>query len=174
MDCGDEPATESQLNRLGQFGYCGDCPLTQGEAAYLITVFEQQSQTYAMAEHFAHEIATPTEYALRLSVEHTRRALAETAPDRAERLRHGLDLATNRRREFWIDTCRDPTQMQHGSRLVFDLYMKYGCRFVVPTHEQVQEILDALDTASPVWDRDNPELFYQTLELNFPESMRHT
>jgi hypothetical protein len=63
--------------------------------------------------------------------------------------------------------------MQARSASTLDLYMKHGCRFVTPTHEQVQEILDALDVASPFWDRDNAEIFYQTLELNFPELVRH-
>ena len=38
--------------------------------------------------------------------------------------------------------------------------------------EQVQEVLDALDSALPVWDREHPELFYQTLELNFPQLVK--
>jgi hypothetical protein len=47
-----------------------------------------------------------------------------------------------------------------------------GCRFFAPNYEQVQEVLDALDNAMPLWDHDNPELFYQTLELNFPHLAR--
>jgi len=38
---------------------------------------------------------------------------------------------------------------------------------------QVQSILEALDSALPAWDRDSPEMFYRTLELNFPELLRH-
>jgi hypothetical protein len=36
----------------------------------------------------------------------------------------------------------------------------------------VQHILDALDSAAPFWDKEHPELFYQTLQLNFPELVR--
>jgi hypothetical protein len=36
----------------------------------------------------------------------------------------------------------------------------------------VQEILDALDSAMPAWEREHPALFYQTLELNFPHLLR--
>jgi hypothetical protein len=59
------------------------------------------------------------------------------------------------------------------STQVSGLYKRYGCRFAIPTHEQAQVILDALDSAMALWDRDYPELFYETLELNFPELVRH-
>jgi molybdopterin-guanine dinucleotide biosynthesis protein A len=52
---------------------------------------------------------------------------------------------------------------------VQELYRKHGCRFAEPTSEQVRGILDALDRAMPHWEREHPELFYQTLELSFPE-----
>jgi hypothetical protein len=58
--------------------------------------------------------------------------------------------------------------MQIASVQIFELYQNHGCRFFSPNREQVQEILDALDVALPLWDKDHPELFYQTLELNFP------
>ena len=132
MTWSSEPATESQVGRLRQFGYDTGCPLTKGEASYLIKVLEQQPETQAAAKDKAgQEIVQHVAYALRLSIEHAR-----SAP-------------------------------------VLGLYMKYGCRFVPPTHDQVQEVLDALDAASPVWDLDNTQLFYQTLELNFPELVRH-
>ena len=55
---------------------------------------------------------------------------------------------------------------------VLELYQKHGCRFAVPSRQQVQDVLDALDAAMPVWEKEHPELFYQTLELNFPELLR--
>jgi hypothetical protein len=36
----------------------------------------------------------------------------------------------------------------------------------------VKAVLDALDGAMPLWDKEHPELFYQTLEINFPELVR--
>ncbi len=77
------------------------------------------------------------------------------------------------RQEFWTDTCREMTKMLHSSGSVIDLYRKFGCRFCEPTREQVLEVLSALDSAMPQWDVLHPELFYQTLELNFPELVRH-
>jgi hypothetical protein len=64
------------------------------------------------------------------------------------------------------------TQMRVGTPEVQELYKHHGCRFQWPNGEQTQEVLDALDSAMPDWDRDHPELFYQTLELNFPELVR--
>jgi len=73
------------------------------------------------------------------------------------------------REEFWADTCREITQMQHTSHDVLELYRKYGCRFCTPGRQQIAHILNALDSAVPRWEREHPELFYQTLELNYPE-----
>ncbi len=78
------------------------------------------------------------------------------------------------RQEFWVDTCREITQMHAGCWQTIDLYRKFGCRFCEPTREQVVEVLSALDAAMPKWDTLHPELFYQTLELNFPELVRHS
>jgi hypothetical protein len=77
------------------------------------------------------------------------------------------------REEFWADTCREITQMQHASHDVVELYRQYGCRFCTPGRQQIGHVLSALDTAVPRWDKDHPELFYQTLELNYPELLKH-
>jgi hypothetical protein len=84
----------------------------------------------------------------------------------------GLGLAE--REEFWADTCREATQMQHRSQSAMDLYRKYGCRFCPPGRQQIQYLLNALDTAVPGWEKEHPELFFQTLELNYPEFVRHS
>jgi hypothetical protein len=76
------------------------------------------------------------------------------------------------REEFWADTCREITQMQHTSPAVVELYRKHGCRFCTPGRQQIQDILQALDSAAPRWDKEHPELFYQTLELNYPELLK--
>ncbi len=76
------------------------------------------------------------------------------------------------REEFWADTCREVTQMLHQSPQAMELYRKYGCRFCPPGRQQIQYVLDALDAAVPAWEREHPELFYQTLELNYPELVR--
>jgi hypothetical protein len=110
---------------------------------------------------------------LRTAIQKARQAIAPATKDQLAEFERALDQSVRRRQEFWIDTCRDPMQMQIRSAQIWELYMKHGCRFTEPTHLQVQEVFDALDSALPLWDRDHPELFYQTVELNFPELHRH-
>lgn len=86
----------------------------------------------------------------------------------------GAAPAAIEREEFWADTCREITQMRHTSPDSVELYRRHGCRFCTPGHLQVQHVLQALDSAAPGWEKQHPELFYQTLELNFPELLRHT
>jgi hypothetical protein len=76
------------------------------------------------------------------------------------------------REDFWADTCREMTQMQHASPATVEMYRKFGCRFCVPGRQQLQYVLGALDAAVPGWEKEHPELFYQTLELNYPELVR--
>ena len=174
MNWPNEPATASQLGRLRELGYMGDCPLTKAEAAHLIGSLEPSPQAnHTGAGDSGAGAPSHLAYALRLSVELTRRALAEGGADQANRFKSSLELVTAKRLEFWLDTCRSPEQMHSRSSAVLALHMKHGCRFVTPTCEQVQGIVDALDAAAPAWDRDNPELFYQALELNFRELLRH-
>jgi hypothetical protein len=78
-------------------------------------------------------------------------------------------LEPAKRREFWLDTCRGMAHLQIACAQIQNLYRKHGCRFAEPTLEQVRGILDALDGAMPRWEKEHPELFYQTLELSFPE-----
>ncbi len=82
------------------------------------------------------------------------------------------EQALHDRRQFWMDTCREVREMRTASRRVLELHRQYGCRFWVPNAQQVQQILDALDAALPGWEHDHPGLFYQTLEVNFPEVLR--
>ncbi len=78
------------------------------------------------------------------------------------------------RPDFWVDTCREVPQMHTHSLDVMRLYQQFGCRFLPPTSTQAESILSALDVAMPGWERQHPELFYQALELNFPELVRQT
>jgi len=100
---------------------------------------------------------------------HLRKAV-ETA--QLEGGRHQVESALQDRQQFWMDTCREVLEMRTASRQVLELHRHHGCRLCVPTARQVQYILDALDAALPGWDSDHPELFYRTLELNFPELLR--
>lgn len=175
MNWTDEPATDCQIRHLQQLGCKPDHPLTKGEAAHLIRDYEEHPGRIKTARESAVAEADPHE-ALHLheAVEQARVAATTGVPGPA-RSSQPLDQAMTRRQEFWQDTCREPPTMHHRSAQVFDLYMKHGCRFLTPTTEQAQEILDALDAAMATWDRDYPHLFYQTLEMNFPSLVaRHS
>jgi hypothetical protein len=106
------------------------------------------------------------------AVEEAKRVAAESGIGSIEAAQRDLETALAARQQFWADTCREITRMRLASRHVHVLHQKYGCRFEAPSCKQVQHILDALDSAMPLWDRHHPELFYRTLELNFPE-LRH-
>jgi len=82
------------------------------------------------------------------------------------------EQALHHRQQFWMDTCRDVREMRTASRQVLKLYRQHGWLFLCPAPRQVQSVLDALDSALPGWERDHAGLFYQTLELNFPELLR--
>lgn len=93
----------------------------------------------------------------------------QTAPGKPER----TGSSTMGRQEFWIETCREATQRHACTPRVLEFYQKHGCRFTAPNAQQVQDILEALDAALPAWEEQHPELFFQALELNFPELLRN-
>jgi hypothetical protein len=113
-----------------------------------------------------------TAEACRIWVEQARLALQAVENQTQERLEVGLEAALRHRQQFWIDTCREVMEMRFASPQVLELHRIHGCRFCPPSTAQAQYILDALDAALQFWDRDHPGLFYQTLELNFPEVLR--
>ncbi len=81
--------------------------------------------------------------------------------------------AKERRREFWADTCREPSQKRLGFKLIGELHRKYGWRFCTPSPEQVQRTLDTLDEAAVSWDKQSQHLFYEALERQYPELLRY-
>ena len=146
MDWTDEPATEVQLS------------------------FEDPPQReQASAENGVREITKRQAHFLQHAVEEAERAVQGATKDEIEKLQYILGAAMGKRQDFWMDTCCDPPQMGDCSIQVLDLFMRYGCRFLVPSGKQVQEILNALDLLMPLWDLQQPGLFYEIMELNFPE-----
>jgi hypothetical protein len=173
MSWTDQPVTESQISHLRQLGYEPEHPLTKGEAAHLISDFEADPKAaLTFTERGVRTTTKDEAHALRATIETAKRAVAEGTEGQAEKANRELGLAIAKRQVFWVNTCRDPGQMQSPSLQVFDLYRAYGCRFIAPTQDQAQGLLDALDAGMPFWDRDYPQLFYQALELNFPELRR--
>lgn len=200
MDWPDDPATEQQLNHLRRFGFVVTRPLTLTEAARLIRQYQRNPlrppvlaepvlKSVAAGGPAPRRAATPPAVqsaaqegiseSTRMQAHHLRAAVEQAAQRVAANptgpnVRADLVAAVKQRQQFWTDTCRDVREMQVPSVQVCELYQNYGCRFVAPTASQVQEVLEALDGAMPLWDRDHPELFYQTLELNFPQLVRRS
>jgi hypothetical protein len=160
MDRREQPATEIQVRRLQQLGYRFEHPLNREEAMRLIRERE--------AQH-----GSSKAFDLKKNIESLKLSLAAALSSEEEPLRTKLELLRSQRREYWVNSCREPTKMIDTCSQALELYMKFGCRFTVPNSEQAQEVLDALDAAMPDWEADHPELFYNTLELNFPMLLRH-
>ncbi len=176
MNWTDGPATWKQLRHLSNLGYKPDHHLTKSEASDLICRLEGKERKPQKAATLVEAGVTATAssgaYQFRVNAEKARDTLAQDEHGQPQDSQHRLGSAIAKRQEFWLDTCCDVAQMHVGSKQVLDLYRKYGCLFHTPTHCQVQEVLDALDSAMPLWDRDHPHLFYETLGLNFPELLR--
>ena len=195
MDWVDEPATEQQLIHLRELGFSQGEPLMRTQAARLIRELrrnpgrstpapvlekpeapprgampvEQVASAPVPSNDFSEGTRTQA-YRFRAVVEAAHRALV-TNPN-GPNVRADAAASTQNRQEFWLDTCREAKEMRIGSVPVLELYQMQGYRFFPPSPQQVQELLTALDEAMPNWDLENPELFYQTLELNFPHLVR--
>jgi len=174
MNWTDGPATWKQLRYLSHHGYKPDHVLTKTEASQLIRKFGGDPDMLAVVAESMPTRKPDTEQAhqLRAAVETARQSLSKPGSSTSDKLHHELALAMGKRQEFWIDTCRDTRKTFIAAGQAHELYQKHGCRFVAPMPKHVQYILEALDSAAPQWDKDHPELFYQTLQLNFPELVR--
>jgi hypothetical protein len=157
MQTPSEQATPQQLSYIEQHGHSPPCGLTRAEAAEMIRKIRETSLALPTAKDG--QIAQDERYHLGLALDLTRGA---------EKLQPSNPFYA-KRQEFWLDTCREATQMRVGSQEICALYQLHGCRFSLPTTEEAQEVLDALDAALLDWETRHPELFYSTLELNFPE-----
>ncbi len=194
MDWPDEPATEQQVDQLKKLGYMIARPLTLTQAASLIRQYKKgpprpvspappqpevppagssagkPGLPAAPAREGGGEMSRTQGRPLQAQSEppaHFKLARPETTPPAAE-----AAAAKAVRVEFWLDTFREVKEMRVGSAQVYELRQKHGCRFLLPSSEQVRDLLDALDAAMPLWDKEHPEVFYQTLQLNFPDLTR--
>jgi len=170
MDFVDEPATWKQLRVLSRCGYQPDHRLTKHEASRLIRDFRGEPESEEGSVEKATVPAGANTSQFRQSVETRLMAVPEGRKDGTPT---GPESAKIQRREFWLSTCSGTAKMQSTCRQVLELYRRHGCLFYEPTHNQVQDILDALDSAMPLWEKNHPELFFQALKLNFPELVRH-
>ena len=178
MDWPDEPASEQQVMHLKNLGVSATPNLTMTAAARLIRQLRQagpaaSSRPLISASSWrASGQANEGDHALspRNAGQTTNRTGAATPQISNAAAEPAATMAS--RVEFWLDTCRDIREMQVASVKVYEFHHSYGYRWLAPTSEQAQEILDALDAAIPSWENDHPELFYKTLELNYPTLIR--
>jgi hypothetical protein len=155
----EDPATEKQLAYLLKFGYTPSGPLTRGDASDLIEKFSDDPERCKIRDENQTQEMVQQEAATAWNL-HTEVNQAKADPE------EDLEFATGQRLEFWGGTF-NVAKAEDGQGL--ELHMSYGRLFEAPSEKQIQEIIDALDAQFPEWDRDNPELFYQTVELNHPE-----
>ncbi|SPE51503.1 hypothetical protein SBV1_1340006 [Verrucomicrobia bacterium] len=173
MNWTDEPATWKQLKYLKQYGYETNRRLTKEKAAELIKELGGPPEIQLSVEpsDFV-KVVDQGAYHFRSVVETAKRALDDPGNRGRSESDQKLASALAQRQQFWSDTFTGRTRMPFGCAQIADLYRGHGCLFCTPTNQQIQGILDALDSALPFWDRDHPELFYQTLAINFPEMAR--
>ncbi len=154
MNWTDGPATWKQLRHLSYLGYKPDHHLTKSEASDLLIRLEgkegKPQKAATLVEAGVPGTPSSGAYQLRVNAENARDTLAQDEHGQLQDSEHRLGSAIAKRQEFWLDTCCDVAQMHVGSK----------------------QVLDALDSAMPLWDRDHPHLFYETLGLNFPELLR--
>ena len=110
-------------------------------------------------------------YGLRLEMEQAHARLAEN-PERPGG-RADVHSAVAARQQFWFDTCREDNERHATAPEALEFHLYFGARYFPPTWGEVGEVLDALDLAMQDWDKEHPELFYETLKLNFPSLLRH-
>jgi hypothetical protein len=167
MDWQDNPATEKQLNYLKSFGFAPDSLLTKGQAANLIDQFSKDPERIKIRDRNYELIRA---FTLREYYEDAKRVLDKAEKEEIEDAEMSVEDTRNERLYFWEDTFREPVNHETGfHEQLFTLYLAQGYRFNIPSLEQIQIILDALDASSPTWDKEMPEYFFQTLEYNFPE-----
>ncbi len=159
-----EPATTRQLDYLRAHGFNPAHPLNKAEAVELIRRVFAHPGAVPLEEHgprYFHD-----------RVVGARRAADQACVSELTDCQHAVEAAIASREEFWMDTCRDMSELPHGSAQAWELYRTHGCLFCSPNRAQVQAVLAALDAGVPDWDAEHPELFYETLRLNFPELQR--
>ena len=179
MSWRDEAATEKQIKYLAEFGYVADRPLSKGEASDLISQFSEDDErcrirddNQRVREEGSFEEDQKQAFRIHQQLEEALKELANAQRGEIQDWKEEVTALTRARIDFWKDTFRDIADMADFCEQAGNLSAGFGFRFKIPTTKQIQSILDALDKAWAVWDRDKPTIFFETLELNFPELLR--
>ena len=109
-------------------------------------------------------------YYLRLDVNEAKQRVERTERGEITLAKEDLRFAQKERVVFWKNTFRDvDPRVEDVNEQQIRLYLNWGYLFKTPANKIIQDLLDALDAYSPIWDRDKPEFFYETLVSNFPD-----
>lgn len=175
----DDCATEKQLSYLSQFGYVPDRPITKGEASKLIDKFQDDperlrilNQKHAQAAEMARQFELEnTAWCLHEELEGARRDLESAEKEDRAGAKADYNDCLRNRVAFWADTFSD-TPKDYDTVQWAELFEKFGKHCKKPTVKQIKDILTALDSHTPDWDKDKPQSFFHTLKDNFPELLR--
>jgi hypothetical protein len=100
-------------------------------------------------------------------------------PGELEDAQTELKDARSDRIGFWKATFKEDWILSDEESRLIDfadtidsLYARYGRYFKIPTNKMVIDILEALDKASPDWDKREPHAFYEALKTTVPDCTR--
>jgi hypothetical protein len=114
----------------------------------------------------------------KLDLENAQSELADF-PGELEDAQRELKDARSSRIGFWKATFKEDWILSDEESRLIDfadtidsLYARYGRYFKIPTNKEVIDILEALDKASPDWDKREPHAFYAALKATVPNCTR--
>lgn len=115
---------------------------------------------------------------IKADLENTQSELADF-PGELEDAQTELKDARSSRISFWKATFKEDWILSDEESRLIDfadtidsLYATYGRYFKIPTNTEVIDILEALDKASPDWDKREPHAFYTALKATVPNCTR--
>jgi hypothetical protein len=102
-----------------------------------------------------------------------------SSPDYVKDAQDELKGCIALRNNFWKSTFSPMGAVMVDSSDLIDyadtidlLHDEFGRFFKIPTNKEIFDILEALDKASPDWDKREPHAFYATLKASFPDAIR--
>jgi GYF domain 2 len=116
--------------------------------------------------------------AIKSEIEATKQTL-EDYPSNLQDAQEELKSNSSLRSNFWKSTFSkmgavliDSADLIDYADTIDRLHDEFGRFFKGPTNKQISDILEALDKASPDWDKKEPHAFYATLKASFPDALR--
>lgn len=188
-----DPATEKQIAYLESFGVKAKPGLTKGEASELIDKCKDDPQAEARRRKFYDEKQQAEwedsqkfpSYALRKEIVQWRKEFEEAeaeiaiTKDREEKAdlretqkeaKEEIKRLEAERLDFWKAACGGDSE--EFFEVAAELYDEYGQYFKKPSVANIRGVLEALDAASPDWDKKEMHAFFATYQASFPDSVK--